>query len=272
MTASPASASVPSLFGRSPLVIAALHLPPFNLARDLSMAEVEDYVLSNCETFAKSGIPAVKLQDETREPGRCTVSTVARMGALGRLIRREFPQLILGIIVQAHDPVAPIAIAQAAGADFVRLKVFVGSAMTSEGPKDALAVEALAYRRSIGADDVKILADVHDRTCLPLGGVPADRAALWAESLGADSLVITGSSFTDTLSRIEVARSAGMTRPVIVGGGITDENVGAALNAAQGVIVSTSLMRQGAGPLARDRWDPDLCSTLMDTARRATAA
>lgn len=272
MTTQPAPTPKRSLFEHHPLVIAALHLPPFNLTRDVSMAQIEDYVLSNCATFAKAGIPAVKLQDETREPSRCSVATVARMGALGTLIRREFPQLILGIIVQAHDPVAPIAIAQAAGASFVRLKVFVGSAMTSEGPKDALAVEALAYRSSIRAEEVQILADVHDRTCIPLGDVPADRAAGWAQSLGADALAITGASFDDTLNRIASARKAGATRPVVIGGGITYNNIGAALNVAQGVVVSTSLMRPGADPLAADRWDFNFCKRLMDKARRQVGA
>ncbi len=270
MPASMTTAPTTSLFDRRPLVIAALHLPDLALNPGISMTALEDYVLGNCATFARAGISAVKLQDETREPGRCRTSTTAVMASLGRLIRREHPELSLGIIVQAHDPVSPIAIAHATGADFVRLKIFVGSAMTSEGPKDSLGVEAVAYRAALGAERVAILADVHDRTCVPMGGVPADRAATWAQSLGADALVITGSSFPDTLERIRAARSAGVKRPILIGGGVAADNAEEAFRHAQGAVVSTSMMRPGAGSLAPDRWELERCKAVVEAAGRGS--
>lgn len=272
MPALTTTAPTASLFDRRPLVIAALHLPDLALNPGVSMSELEDYVLGNCATFARAGIAAVKLQDETREPGRCRTSTVAVMAALGRLIRRENPELSLGIIVQAHDPVSPIAIAHATGADFVRLKIFVGSAMTSEGPKDALGVEATAYRASLGAGRVAILADVHDRTCVPIGGVPADRAALWAQSLGADALVITGADFSETLARIAAARAAGVKRPILIGGGVDADNAEQAFGHAQGAVVSTSMMRPGAGSLSPGRWDLGRCRAVVEAAARGAAS
>jgi hypothetical protein len=256
-----------SVFDTRPLVIAALHLPDPIAGGRRGMAWLEDYVLENARVFAEAGIPAVKLQDQTREPGPASIETIATMASLARLIRREFPALTLGIIVQAHDARAPIAIAHAVGASFVRLKVYVGAAMTAEGPRTALATEARQMRASVAAENVAILADVFDRTSMPMVNMPPERAALWAEQMGANGLVLTGADFADSLARVHAARAAGVRRPILIGGGIDAGNVRGALGVADGVVVSTALMRRGAGRDEIRRWDPALCRQLMDAAR-----
>lgn len=257
-----------SLFSARPLVIAALHLPDPVVAGDLGRAWLEDYVVTNARIFASAGVPAIKLQDQTREPGSAAVETVARMAALALLLRKELPAVKVGIIVQAHDALAPIAIAQASGACFVRLKVFVGGVMTAEGPKHGLAVSARAARADLGAGEVAILADVFDRTSVPMMDLPPERAALWAENLGADALVLTGSDFDDSLTRIAAARAAGVCVPIILGGGLTTANVASALAAASGVIVSTALARRPADARDLVRWDADAVGQFMDAAAR----
>ena len=252
-----------------PLVIAALHLPPFLPGAMPSPAQLEDYVLANAGLFADAGIPAIKLQDETRAPGPASTATVALMASLGRLIKKQFPDIVLGIIVQAHDAVAPIAIAHACGAEFVRLKVFAGAAVTAEGVRQGLGAEAIAYRGSIGAGAVAVIADAHDRTCQPLASVSDERAALWVETLGADAVILTGSSFSDSLQRIAAARRVGLRSPVLIGGGIDETNVAAALAEAAGVVVSSSLKRDGAGPADLVQWEAGKVARFMDKARAA---
>jgi len=255
------------LFARKPLVVGALHLPDLGIARGTSMAALEDYMLVNARVFAEAGVPALMLQDQTREPGPAAPVTLTVMAALGRLLRREFPAMELGIIVQAHDAVAPLAIAHAAGASFVRLKIFVAGSMTAEGPRTALAPEARLYRHAIQADGVAILADVFDRTSVPMVDMPPERAAQWAASLGADGLVLTGDSFGDSLERIRKARDAGVRKPILLGGSVTEQNVAAALEVADGVIVSTSLMRENAGADDVLRWDIERAQRFMAAAR-----
>jgi predicted TIM-barrel enzyme len=268
VSVSPTTAPTAFRLEPRPFICGALHLTPFGFGRSRSRAEMEDYALANAEAFARGGIPALMIQDQTREPGAAALETVARMAALVRLVKAAHPSLTLGVILQAHDALAPIAVAAAAGADFVRLKVFAGEAMTAEGPKAALGVAAAQYRDALGRPDIGLLADVQDRTSLPLGGVPADRAAAWTESLGADALVITGDNFADTLSRIAGARKAGARAPILIGGGIDEENVGEALRHAAGAIVSRSLMRPAAAP-GPVRWDVDRARRLMERAAAA---
>lgn len=249
-----------------PRIIGALQLPPFGYGAARALSWYEDFLLSNAETFVKNGITAIKVQDETRERGAASPRTIARMASLGRSLRQAFPQLYMGIIVQAHDAVAPLAIADAAAADFVRLKVFTGASVNSEGIRDALGVDATRYREEIGRNDIAILADVHDRTSVPLNEVPHDMAAKWAEGLGADALVITGSSFDDSLQRVAAARQAGVKRPIVLGGGVTARNVRDALSAVDSVVVSTALVRPGVADDDMNRWDAGRIAALIEAA------
>lgn len=174
----------------------------------------------------------------------------------------------LGIIIEAHDPAAALAVAHAVNADFVRLKVFVGGAMTADGPRNGLSAAATAYRSSIGRPDIAILADVHDRTARPLSDETQPFAAQWAAKSGADGLIITGSSFADTKQRIDAVREKAPALPILIGGGVTESNVREALAYSDGLIVSSALMRKGADPDDLAQWDSDLCRRFMDAARR----
>lgn len=251
------------LFARTPTVIAALHLPPPSANRP--MAWLEDYVVTNARIFANAGVPWVKVQDQTPTDGLAATQTIATMAALTRLIRAELPNLGLGIIIEAHDPEAALSVAAASGADFVRLKVFVGGAMTAFGPRHALAPQAIAHRARLGRTDIAVLADIHDRTSVPLSTESQPTAAGWAVKSGADGLVITGSSFDDTLARIDALRSAGIRAPILIGGGVTTDNVAPALQASNGVVVSSALMCGDPDDLIR--WDADACARFMDAAR-----
>lgn len=253
-----------------PLIVGALHLPDLSVNRDLTLSQLEDFALSNAEAFLAGGMRRIMLQDQTRQFGPAVPETIALTAAIGRSLKRAFPQMSLGIIVQAHDAEAPLAIARAAGADFVRLKVFVGAAMTFEGARDPLAVRAVTYRHHLRAADIAIMADVFDRTSRPMIDVPPAEAAVAAQKYGADALVLTGSSFGDSLARIAAARQAGVTRPILIGGSVDQDNIVQALAAADGAIVSTSLMSRQGGLLAR--WDRDLVGRLMDTVRERAPA
>ena len=256
------------IFQLDPLVIAALHLPYGEQSTlSLDMHWLEDYVLQNMRVFVEAGIPAVILQDETLNAGRAWPETVATMAVLGHLARSQFPDMQLGIIVQAHDPVAPLVIANAADAAFVRIKVYVGAMVKADGVQVSCGVEARNCRAHLGREDIKILADVHDRTGIPLGNVPLEMAAGWAVTAGADALILAGVSHEESMERIRRVRSAGIGRPLILGGGAHEGNIAQALEEVDGVIVSSALKREHLQPGDIVRWDRDKVNQFMDAAR-----
>ncbi len=260
------------IFDSKPLVIAALHVPDYAKSRHLSVAWYEDYVVTNAKVFAAAGVPWIKLQDQTKTEGNAAADTLALTASLARLLRAEVPEVGLGIIIEAHDPNAALSVAHASGANFVRLKVFVGGAMTAQGPRHGLGARAVAYRAELQRTDIAILADVHDRTAVPLSSESQPFAAEWAAKTGADGLVITGSTFDDTLARITAVRAHGIRKPILIGGSVTEANVGQALAHSDGVVVSSALMRKDAAANDVLRWDADLCRRFMDAARRTPLA
>jgi len=67
---------------------------------------------------------------------------------------------------------------------------------------------------------------------------------------------------------LDHARAAGVRVPVILGGGATTDNVTVALASANGVIVSTALMRRTADARDLVRWDADAVGRFMEAAAR----
>jgi len=258
------------LFNLKPLVIAALHLPVCPRGSMPSFAQIEDYAFKNMQTFKEGGIPAVILQDETPSPGVARPETLTMMASLARLLKKEYPDIELGIIIEAHDPTAALAVAFASGASFVRIKVFVGTMLKSSGIQMGCGIEASEYRNLLNREDLKILADVHDRTGVPLGDVGVEKAARWAVNTGANALVLTGNSFDGSLQMIRNVRDRGVKKPLILGGGVNTDNVQAALKVADGVIVSTALKRKNILPDEVLQWDREKITRFMDVARESS--
>jgi hypothetical protein len=256
-----------NIFDLHPLVIAALHLPELGVGhKPVSMGRLEDYVLKNLAVFAEGGIPAVILQEETLTTGQARPENIAVMTALARIAHQQFPDLQLGIIVQAHDPLAPFAIAHASGASFVRIKVFVGAMLKAEGVQQGCGAAARDYRALLGREDIQILADVHDRTGYPLTAEPIDIVAEWAARHGADGLVLTGFTYAESLRHLESVRNAGIQKPLLMGGGADEDNAAEVLRYADGVIVSSALKRKQIDPEDLVLWDVEAIKRFMDAA------
>jgi uncharacterized protein len=247
-----------------PKIIAALHLPPFpgsNHPDSRSLPEIRDYALRNAEYAVKAGVTGLYLQDLGDHPVAPNVPThvVAGVSAVGTALRAAFPDITLGVCLMSHGAREPLAIAQAIGAQFVRLKVYVGVMVKSEGLLQGCAYEAIQYRAQLGAEDIAILADVYDRTGSPLGPMPLAEEARWAATFGrADGLILTGQSFAETLEMAAEVRQVKLNVPVLIGGGVSDKNVDQALRAADSVIVSTAFKPVGGWTresLQAD-WDP----------------
>jgi uncharacterized protein len=258
-----------------PHIIAALHLPPFPgsahpAARTL--AEIREFALRNTETALQAGVGAVYLQDLGDHPVSRTSQPhiLAGMSAVASAVRAAFPELCLGISLMSNGAEAPLAAAQAAEAQFVRLKVYVGAMVKAEGIVEGCAHEAVQYRARIGASQVWILADVYDRTGEPLGRLSLEEEARQAAVYGrADALVLTGRSFSESLEMLAEVRQSELDTPLVLGGGVNEKNVAQALKAADSLIVSTAfkvIPGWGKAALLSD-WDAGKMQAFMDAVR-----
>ena len=84
---------------------------------------------------------------------------VAAMASVGSEIRRAVP-LPLGVQVLAGANREALAVAHACGASFVRVEGFVFAHVADEGLIESGAGDLLRYRRKIGADGIRVFADI----------------------------------------------------------------------------------------------------------------
>lgn len=226
-------------------------------------------VLDEAAILSDAGFDGLQLQNMGDQPStrRVGPETVAYVTAAALAVRQAFPTLSLSILVN-WDAEAAIAVADAAGADFVRIEhTFTGVSVTSWGLSEGCCHEATRFHRKIGAR-MPILADVYEPHAVPLGPKPIDKAAWEAvHEGGADGLFLTASDFAESLEWLRLARRAVPGAPLFLGGGATAGNVPEALAVADGVIVATWIK----GGNMRNPVDPVLARQFMDAVRSARA-
>jgi membrane complex biogenesis BtpA family protein len=119
--------------------------------------------------------------------------------------------------------------------------------VADQGLVQTPAHEALRDRRLLGAD-VRILADVQGKHAVPLAPVALEQQArdLVHRAL-ADGLIVSGPATGEVtpVGDVKRVRSAVPDVPLLVGSGVTPESVAELLSVADGVIVGTSLKRDG---------------------------
>jgi len=172
--------------------------------------------------------------------------TVAAMTAICRELRAGIP-VEMGINVLRNDAEAALAVAVASGAEFIRVNVHTGAMLTDQGIVTGRAAETLRLRRALGAERVRIMADVLVKHAVPLGPQQlADAVADAVERGLADAVIVTGSATGAAASPEDVRRAAAATTaPVYVGSGISAENAGTYVPPAAGVIVGSWLKLDG---------------------------
>jgi hypothetical protein len=175
------------------------------------------------------------------------------MTAVGREVRRAVP-LPLGVQVLAGANLEALAVAQACGGAFVRVEGFVFAHVADEGIIEASAGPLLRHRRTIGAETVRVFADVkkkHSAHALT-ADVSLVETARAAEFFLVDGVIVSGTATGQPARPDEVADVAsGVAVPTFVGSGITAENL-PAYAAADGFIVGSSVKHDGLWSNALD--------------------
>jgi len=170
----------------------------------------------------------------------------AAMAVIGAEVRRA-SRLPLGVQVLAGANECAIAAAHACGAAFVRVEGFVFAHVADEGLIESSAGRLLRYRRAIGAANIRIFADIKKKHSAHAITADVDivETARAAEFFSADAVIVSGIATGRPADSAEVdAVSQGIGVPVLIGSGITSENI-ARYPAADGFIIGSSVKHEG---------------------------
>ena len=234
-------------------VIGVVHLAPLPGAPQFGgdRCDVERSMLRDTAALAEGGVHGLLLEnygDVPFFPGRVPHQVITHMTVLGQRLRQEYPKLPLGINVLRNDACGALAVAQAIGAQFIRVNVLCGARVTDQGLIEAVAHELLRARDLWRARDIRICADIDVKHSAPVGSIPLEQQTLDAIHRGqADAVIVSGTSTGQPAepNRFERIKSAAGRIPVWVGSGVTAANIESWTSVADGVSVGTWLKRDG---------------------------
>lgn len=240
------------LFGPRPLtVIGMIHVAalPGTPRHRASLADIVAQALAEANIYRDAGIHALMLENMhdipyVQQPG---TEVTAAMAVIAREVKRACPDLPLGIQILAGGNRAALAVALAAGADFIRAEAFVFGHVADEGYMDSCAGDLLRYRKAIGAEQIAIFTDIKKKHSAHAITADVDivQTAQAAEFFLTDGLILTGATTGAAASVEELRAVAAVAQtPILIGSGITAENLADYQPHADAVIVG-SYVKQG---------------------------
>jgi uncharacterized protein len=273
----PKANALTELFPKPKPVIGVIHLKPLPGAPRYDgspVRDIYDAAILDARALAAGGIDGIIVENASdlpfSRPDDIGPETVAGLTAACLAVRGAV-DLPIGITCVANGVIPALAVAKAVGASWVRANQWVNAYVANEGLLDGPAPRAMRYRAAIGAQNVKIFADVHVK--FGAHAITADRTvseqATDAEWFDADVLIASGTRTGSPTQPKEVEEvKAGTNLPVIVGSGLTAEQVPIIFAIAEGAIVGQWLKKDGVwwNPV-----DPKRVEMLMNAVARTRA-
>lgn len=242
---------------RSPRLIGVLHLPPLPGAPRAvgSASEVIEragiQMLQEARSLQSAGFDGLILENFGDTPflaEKVGSETVASLAILAAALR-ESVRVPLGLNVLRNDASAALGIATVTDFDFIRVNVWTGAAVTDQGIVQGQAAHVLRERSRL-ASAVRVYADIcvkHARMLSTDDPVLAFEEATLRG--GAEAAILTGRTTgravdLEDLKRVgRVARDHGV--PLYIGSGATAETAADLLKHAHGIIVGSTLRKNG---------------------------
>ena len=242
---------IESLFGVHRALIGVVHLQalPGTPASQHSVAEITSVAVDEARIYQEAGFHGLMIENTHDRPylkAGAGPEIVAAMSVIGAEVRRTVA-LPLGIQILAGANTHAVAVALACDASFVRVEGFVFAHVADEGLIESSAGALLRYRRAIGADHIRVFADIKKKHSAHAITADVDivETAKAAEFFTVDGVIVTGLATGEPAEPGEVAAVAGaVSVPTLVGSGLTAENINN-FSKADAFIVGSSIKKDG---------------------------
>lgn len=232
-------------------VIAMVHLPPLPgtplYDESRGVEGILESVRHDIHVLLEGGVDGLLFCNEGDRPYALQADFEA-IAVMARVITETAPRDRPFGVDFLWDPKAPLAIALATGAAFVR-EVFTGVYESDMGLWNTNPAAMLRYRRNIGASHVKVFYNITPEFASPIGRRSVGQVARSAVvSSLADALLVSGpmAGAEPDLNHLREAKEATDGQvPVLLNTGARAENIRQFLNVADGVIVGSGLKVDG---------------------------
>jgi membrane complex biogenesis BtpA family protein len=220
--------------------------PRYGGEDDLILAQA----LSDLGHYTIAGVDAIVLENSHDLPyvkPPLNEAAVAVMKRIAREVRARFQGPIGIQMLEAANETA-LEIAHEADLDFIRVEGYVFAHVGGAGIIEGCAGKLLRKRKELGCEHIKVFADVKKKHCSH--ALTADLSVAdeikQAQFFLTDGVIVTGARTTEPPSIIELRQARKAARvPVVIGSGMTPENIKLYYPRADGFIVGSTFRQDG---------------------------
>ncbi len=223
---------------------------------------IVEQALSDLENYGEVGADAIVLENSHDLPyikPPLPERAIRVMEQIARELRARFDGPIGIQMLEAANDTA-LEIAHAADLDFLRVEGYVFAHVGGAGLIEGCAGKLLRKRKELGCEHIKIFGDVKKKHCSHAltGDLNILDEVKQAEFFLVDGVIVTGARTTEPPDPAELRRVKKHARvPVLIGSGLTPQNLKTYFPIADGFIVGSTFRKDGQflGALERKRLD-----------------
>jgi len=228
--------------------------------------------LSDLGHYTIAGVDAIVLENSHDLPyikPPLPEKAVQLMKRIAREVRIRFSGSV-GIQMLEAANEAALEIAHQADLDFVRVEGYVFAHVGGAGIIEGCAGKLLRQRKELGCEHIKVFADIKKKHCSHAltGDLDLADEIKQAQFFRTDGVIITGARTTEPPALSELRQASKAARvPVIIGSGMTPENIRVYYPRVHGFIVGSTFREEGdfLAPL-----DPKRLAAFMSAFRSAS--
>lgn len=234
--------------GKKKVVIGMVHLPPLPgtpFYQEGNMELALDKAVADATALYQGGADGCLVQTVDRVYPTTDEADYARVAAMAAIVKAVAdatgPEFQIGVQMMMNALKASVAVAKVCGGSFLRCTALVGATLTPSGMVQANPHDFLTYRASLGANHIRLIAEVDSMHFHWLGGRSTAEVARMAARLGAAAVEVAHADEETNARLVHEIKQAMPHLPVILGGHTNHENVARRLARADGVFVGTCL-------------------------------
>ncbi|MEN8119446.1 MAG: BtpA/SgcQ family protein [Bacteroidota bacterium] len=255
-------------------VIGMIHISalPGTPQNKLKPGQIIESALKEALIYQNCGLKAVMIENMHDIPylkSNIGHEISSMMAIIGHEIKQK-TELFCGIQILAGANEAALGVALASGIDFIRAEAYVFGHVADEGYIDASAAQLLRYRKHIDAENILVFTDIKKKHSSH--AITADvnivETAKAAEFFLSDGIILTGKSTGEEINHLELRDLKDhLKTPVLIGSGVTDQNIKLCYEDADGFIIGSYFKKDG-------NWqnppDPKRIKRLLDVIQTIT--
>lgn len=259
-----------TLFKKPKPVIGCIHLKalPGAPLYEGKMTPIIEQALYESELYQAQEVDGLIIEnfgDKPFCPENLGAETIAALTAVGKEIMRQV-KIPVGINALRNDALGALSIATAIEAAFIRVNVHMHAVVCDQGIIKGKAYETLRLKSRLKSS-VQIWADVNVKHAAPLTAMSLVQETEDMCQRGlVDAVIVSGEATgkATSLNDLQIVKKASSV-PVVIGSGMSLENVEALIEHADGFIIGSYFKKEGK---AINDLDPQRIAEFMTAIRQ----